>query len=165
MMLGKMYREMLTCICESIDVENYYDNTMGKWSGLSADEIKAFMSAYLAWRRKRVKMNGIMVNGKEYVIDYQSEKKNSFFRSRGFSYYFIEKGTDNIIRISDHWSSTGTKYPRSKKLNCGRIASCYWTLNGGDVVSLKLPGEKYDSMLAGGKIAARDFVKFSDGRD
>jgi len=152
----KKLSSLLKLILNEATIKNYYDKTTGTWEGLSRNETMEFLKEYIAWRRKRNKPEFIEVGGKKYKVDYQSEKKNAFFQSRGFSYYFIENGTDNIVRISDHWSSTGDRFPKSRKLNCGMIASCYWDLDGGDKVDVKIPGEKYSSSLIGGKISASD---------
>jgi len=141
---------------EANGIESYYKNTHGVWKGLDKKFINDIMYEYIKWRRKRNKPETIEVNSKQYIVDYESENKNAYWRSRSKSYYFIEKGSGNIIRISDHWSKTGPENSRSKKLNCGRIGSCYWELDGGDKLDFPLPGEKYSSILMGGIIHPND---------
>lgn len=65
----------------------------------------------------------IEINGLTYIFEYRSINYNSRLKSRSNSFYYRQG--DNIVRISDHWSRS--QYPLSKKLNCGFIASCYWT--------------------------------------
>ncbi len=67
-------------------------------------------------------------NGDIYEVLYISISKNSFFKSRSASFYYRKKGGKSIIRISDHWSKSNNN-DRSRKLNCGYISSCYWTIN------------------------------------
>ena len=69
----------------------------------------------------------ITINGLVYEFEFFSSSYNQRLKSRGRSYYYRQG--ESIIRISDHWSKS--QYTKSKKLNCGFIASCYWTnLNG-----------------------------------
>jgi hypothetical protein len=108
------------------------------------------MDAYLVYRRKKVKPDYVEVDNKLYKVDFESQKKSSFFKSRSNSFYFQPKGKKQIIRISDHWSKS--KHLRSQKHNCGFIASCYWENLTSERVTFRLPGEKYSSELIGGLI-------------
>jgi hypothetical protein len=60
------------------------------------------------------------LGGKEYLLDFIS-KKNEW---ENISIYIIDIKSDNLIRLSDHWSRG------SNVKNCGYIATCKWSLLG-----------------------------------
>ena len=135
---------------EIVTIDDYFENTKGSFKPVATDLVGKLMDAYLVYRRKKVKPEYLEVENQLYVVDFESQKKSSFFRSRSNSFYFQPKGKKQIIRISDHWSKS--KHTRSQKHNCGFIASCYWENLTAERVSYRLPGEKYSSELMGGLI-------------
>jgi hypothetical protein len=127
---------------------NYHIETTAKFKGLSNAETQEIVKAYLVWRKKRNKPEFIEANGKQLQVSFESQSKSAYWKSRSNSFYFIYD--NQLIRISDHWSHTGDAFPKSNKLNCGQIASCYWTCENAQETNMFLPGEKYVSRLVGG---------------
>jgi len=137
-----------------ITIDNYHKNTTGNFKALDIKEATALLDAYKVYNRKKNKPRYMQVEGfGEYEVVFVSKSKNSFFKSRSFSFYFRKKGARSIIRISDHWSKSKKEYKKSNKLNCGNIRSCYWTNLKGESFSYRASGEKFDSTLIGGKIS------------
>lgn len=145
-------------VTDRVTKDNYHISTKGIWSSISSEEGRELLYAYLEWRKKRVKPETIEVNGNLYYVDYESIKKNAFFRSRSFSIYLIPKGGRGVIRISDHWSKSN--FARSKKFNVGFIRSCYWELpKNAESFAVRLPSEKYQSVLVAAKISFNKLQK------
>jgi hypothetical protein len=107
---------------DEINEDNFHNATRGDFYSLSVKDAIEIMDKYKIWRRKKNKPEFIET---EYLgklkVKFESENKNAYFESRSLSYYFVGDGF--IIRISDHWSES--KYPKSKKLNCGNIGTCF----------------------------------------
>jgi len=134
---------------EKVTKDNYYKETQGNFAPIKPAVARAIFNAYLKYRRLKNKPQYIDVpDFGKLKLDYESISKNSYRRSRGFSLYFL-KGNSSVIRISDHWSESN--YPKSEKLNCGYISSCYWT-NFGEAFEERMPGEKYSSRFIAGTI-------------
>lgn len=112
--------------------------------------------------RRRNIGKSLEIDGRTYLLDHISQSKNSYWRSRGFSAYFL---TDrSVIRISDHWSRSGGT-ERSRKLNCGEIDSCFWTVasRASHVFSAFAVGAgKYPYRLIAGRCALRSFGDRAD---
>jgi len=133
----------------------WWENTSCKWNSVEVKEALELLEAYKGWRRKRVKPEFITVGGENYRVVFESENKSSFWRSRGFSFYFEKVSTGEIIRISDHWSES--KYKRSNKFNAGSIGSCYWRNLEADSLTWCVPGEQWPSQFLAGKAKMEDF--------
>lgn len=132
--------------------QNYYQATNALFTSMTEKQMDEVLDQYYKSRRSR-KINTITFDGKIWNIDFESQKKSSYFRSRSFSYYFTCEETGELMRISDHWSRSNID--RSNKLNCGMIASCYWEVYG-ETTESRVPSEKYPSRFMGG------IVKLSD---
>lgn len=141
----------------NVNVTNYFENTKAEFEPISVQDSKAILQQYFIWRKKRNKPDFIEVQkfGK-LAVNFESVNKNKFYKSRGLSFYFVNENSDYVIRISDHWSESN--YVRSRKLNCGNIASCYWT-NFGEKFSIRIPSETYASEMIGGKCLFKDFER------
>jgi len=142
---------------EEIDASNYSDSTKTTFQGIEPNFCKEILEQYSSWRRKKNKPEYIVTSkyGK-LKINYESEKKNAFFQNRSLSYYFVSENNDFVIRISDHWSKSN--YPKSNKLNCGNISTCFWD-NYGERFSYRMPAQSYNSEMIGGLAYFRDFHK------
>ena len=141
----------------NINSTNYFENTKADFKPISVEQGKAILEEYFKWRKKRNKPDYIEVSdfGK-LKVNFESVNRNARYKSRGLSFYFVNESNDYIIRISDHWSKSN--YNRSQKLNCGDIASCYWT-NYGEKFSIRIPSETYSSEMIAGKCDFDDFQK------
>ena len=140
-----------------INIENYFDSTTCEFQPISSKDSIEILNEYTKWRRKKNKPQ--FIHSTRYgnlKIDFESEKKNSFFQIRSLSYYFISENNDFVIRISDHWSKSN--YEKSRKLNCGYIRSVWWT-NYGEKFYYRLPAQSYGSDLIGGICYFKDFNK------
>ena len=143
----------------TINAENYFDGTSCVFDPLPVKDAIEILDAYRLWRRKKNKPEYIETkNFGNLTVDFSSERKNSFFKSRSVSYYFVSENKDFVIRISDHWSKSN--YPKSKKLSCGNIRSCFWE-NYGESFSYHLWGQAYSSVLIGGVCG---FSQFQDNK-
>ena len=141
-----------------IDNSNYFDSTRGDFEPISKSDAIEIMNEYVKWRRKKNKPEFIQSSKFGNLrVDYESEKKSAFWRSRSFSFYFVSEDNTYIIRISDHWSKSS--YPKSNKLNCGFIRSCYWTNFGEERFDFRIPSETYSSDLLGGLCYFKNFQK------
>ena len=134
---------------------NYHKETTATFQAISAADMLNILAQYVKSRRSK-KITSIEHDGKIWAIDFESERKSQFWRSRSFSFYFICEETGEVMRISDHWSKTNIE--RSEKLNCGNIRSCWWYVYG-DAVYFTLPGERFSSRLMGGICNLADFAK------
>jgi hypothetical protein len=144
-----------------INEKNYFSNTKANFEPLSESDCKDILNEYLKWRRKRNKPE--FIHSQKFgnlKVDFESERKNSFFQSRSLSYYFIGEDNKFVIRISDHWSKS--KYDKSNKLNCGFIRSCYWE-NFGERFDYTMPSQQYSSSFIGGFCNFMDFIKIQQG--
>jgi len=141
---------------EEINESNFFKATRAEFKGINRKEAEEILDKYVATRRKKVKPEFIETSLGKLSINFESEHKSAFFQSRSLSYYFISENKDFVIRISDHWSESN--YPRSGKLNCGSIASCYWT-NFGERFNYRLPAQSYSSDLIAGICYFKDFSK------
>jgi hypothetical protein len=141
----------------NINSTNYFENTKADFKPISVEQGKAILEEYFKWRKKRNKPDYIEVsNFGKLKVNFESVNRNARYKSRGLSFYFVNESNDYIIRISDHWSKSN--YNRSQKLNCGDIASCYWT-NFGEKFSIRIPSETYSSEMIAGKCDFDDFQK------
>jgi hypothetical protein len=140
-------------------VSDYYEGTYGDWEGMSKEEALEFMKQYLLYRKGKRKNSVIDVNGKHYTVDHESQKKLAKYRSRSNSFYFVSADGNELVRISDHWSSTGNAYPKSQKMNCGQINTCVWNVQNPDAFNIYLPGERYSGRFVGARINLSDLKK------
>lgn len=131
----------------------YFKETYAEFSPVKPEMAKAMLDAYVPLRRKRKDNETFTIGSKVFKVDYASEKKNARYQSRSKSYYFLQGGY--VYRISDHWSIS--KHERSKKLNCGNIASCFWTNRKAEKFEYRLPGETYTSVMLAGKCKMSEF--------
>ena len=137
----------------------YYRNTLADFSVISPELTEALFLASTG--RKALKEGeSIEIGGRTYTLDHISfSAYNPFFRQRGLSIYY--RTGDSIVRLSDHWSNTGSTFVKSRKLNCGRISSCLWNLNGAkntDLVDMKgHQSGKYPWRIIGGEARLKDF--------
>jgi hypothetical protein len=132
---------------------NYHKGTTASFEGISAQTGIEFMTALLKWRRLKNKPAYVVVGGQNWRNDFQSVKHNAWRRSRSASFYFVSEDGSQLVRISDHWSDTAAAAPRSQKLNCGFIRSCWWAVENANVFAQSLPGERYMSYMVAAKIA------------
>lgn len=136
-------------------LKNYFAETSASFSPLSAELAGAIMAAYRVWRRKKKKPDTISIGEMALFVDYESFNRG---RRRGTSIYFVTADKKAVIRISDHWSSTGKSFPRSEKLNCGYIRSCFWTINkNAEALYHKLPSDRWPTRMVGGICKLRNF--------
>lgn len=124
--------------------QEWYKHTHADWKPVKKALAQALLSGFFANRRRHGGME-IVVDGDKWIVTCISQSKNPFWRSRGFSYYFHKKGSRSIVRISDHWSFA-KGHNRSKKFNCGSIASCFWNIKSAcEKFVWNIPGERYES--------------------
>ena len=134
--------------CKEVSRANYHLETKVDFAPVNPRLAIMLLEEYFEWRKRRKKEDYIVVDDEVYYIDHVAMSKSCFFRSRSFSVYFVKKHSRSVIRISDHWS--GSKYKRSRKLNCGNIGTCWWTCLKGERFSMRFPGEKYWSDIIAG---------------
>lgn len=132
----------------------YHESTEVNFTAISVEDARGILDEYVKVRRRK-NVNTFEFKNRLFTVDYASEKKLAWKRARSNSYYFLSG--EYVYRISDHWSES--KFPTSKKLNCGSIASCYWTNKRGEKFEYRLPGEKYESVLIAGRAKLSSFKK------
>lgn len=138
-----------------ITFNDYHKDTEATFTALNPAELLPILDQYVKSRRSK-KITTIQHDGKTWAIDFESERKSAFWRSRSFSFYFTCEATGELMRISDHWSQSGVA--RSEKLNCGTIRSCFWSCFG-NAINYRLPGETYESCLIGGIVKIADMER------
>jgi len=141
---------------------NYWENTKADFQPLTTMESMNLLNWFFKdskFKKPKTGSDFYEYLGKIIIPDFQSNSKNSYWKSRSISYYF-RTGQNEIIRISDHWSKS--QYEKSKKLNCGYIRSCFWTNLKGEKFSYKFPGETYTSEIIGGILPISKFKIISN---
>ena len=100
----------------------------------------------------------ITVEGQDYTLTHISESYNAFWHSRGLSVYY-RRGR-SVVRISDHWSRS-RHHQRSRKLNCGPIATCFWTIadNADTLFETYHRSGRYPRRMMGGVLGVNGFRK------
>ena len=102
-----------------ITANNYFENSSGNFSPICS-----------AWSKKILNNNTINIENipdiitlgnKEFILNHISLNE----RYKSISIYYVSKDNNYLIRLADHWSDSNNGI-----FCCGRIAHCYWTLNG-----------------------------------
>lgn len=122
----------------------YSESTKGAFKALPAGITKKFLQAFLDGEFF------VSVQGRKWMLDHKSIRTFRVFRrpERSLSIYF--RSGNNLVRISDHWSSG------SKAFNCGNIASCRWRLSGSSARTVL----KFDETLSKGNLEG-GFIKIA----
>lgn len=103
-------------------MDHWHKNTAANFRPLDLAVAEELVN-FAATRRNIGK--SIELAGRSFTLDHISHNTSAFWKSRGLSIYF--QSDRSVVRISDHWSQSRGN-PRSRKLNCGRISSSYWTI-------------------------------------
>lgn len=141
-----------------VSAKNYFHETHCDFKPVTPEDAKEILDAYKEWRKKRKKPQYIYSSKYGNLrVDFTSEKSNAFSNSRSLSYYFVSENEDFIIRISDHWSKS--QYPKSRKLNCMLISTCFWSNTKGEKFTYRMPSQEYSSSLVAGVCHFKDFKK------
>ncbi len=161
------YKRDLTPLRRSL----WHKWTFGDWTPLDAGDAERLLCDYeihaeVGFGKKLFTgSNGKDAAGNNPIwhVEHLSQGTHPFLRSRGYSLYLRRFGSRSIVRISDHWTATGDAAPRSRKMNCGAISTCVWsvpTARKEHLFNYKLDGfnSKYESRLLGEKIS---FDKFT----
>lgn len=137
--------------------QTWWKETRGDWKPLAGYLAKAL---YELADRKR-DGDTVELNGVTYTLACKSVSNSAEFRSRGRSIYWTTP--DAIIRISDHWSETGSELARSRKFNCGDIASCRWTCTTATrehVAQTRYLAGRYPSAIIGATISPEELEQY-----
>lgn len=129
--------------------ENYFKETRIEFAPVDPKQAIELLDGLKSWRRKKTKSN-IVTSFGEFEVDFQSENTNAWRQSRSLSFYFVNVATNELIRISDHWTESQPAYSKSDKLNCGYIRSCSWRNMHGERFDYRIPGQKWTSVLIAG---------------
>ena len=146
-----------------INLDNFYVSTKGKFKF-----IKEFDRNDIVFSSK----NGIRLITNKELVYYVANAINcdlnelkvifksfSKFHHTG-SFYIFKKNTNEIFRLSDHWSSCN-----NEKVNtCGWIRTCFWSLktfkkDDKNIIGLKPKCKFYNYQL--GKIQLNNFKKIN----
>lgn len=137
----------------------WWKDTAGDWNPMTAQMTGEFIAAMSGKREGAV----VVVAGEEFRICHKSV--NSCDLGRGRSYYFEAVNSDDVVRISDHWSETGSELKRSKKLNCYSIGSCWWSCKNATkshVHETTYLSGRYPSRMIGGRVSISKLERSTD---
>ena len=152
-------------------LNNFHEGSFAEFKPLDKNEALELLYAYQTYKRSCAKMTKSKPSrffktksGIEYELIFDGEaKRYHFVKKRSLSMYFRKKGSKSIIRISDHWSKS--KYTKSKKLNCGSIRTCYWTLENVAAERFEFSGfasGKYAWVFMAGVCALKKFQPYQN---
>lgn len=94
---------------------------------------------------------GIHLGNRDWIPNYVSYS----VKYNTYSFYWLSKDGQYLLRISDHWSEGA----RSKVTNCGKIASCFYALLGAKKAVATANSNFYPHKFYGG------IIKLSDLKD
>lgn len=133
----------------------YHQHTRATFNPLDREVARALLK--FAAQRSAVGRT-IELGGRVYTLEHISRTTSAFWRSRGLSIYF--RSGRSVVRISDHWSQS-RHHRRSRKLNCGHIASCFWSIRNraDDAMECYDFGGKYPYKMIAGICGLNGFKK------
>lgn len=149
-----------------ISLKNYHHGTMATWTGLSASTAKQLAIEALACCDRPIETRPwIKVDTMKLRLQSYSEPK----RNGGFSAVFIQRSSDRLIRISDHWSEAVSPGGEDWQLDTltpsgfsiGPVSSNWWKIAGPRPVKVHLCSPR---PIAAGLTRLRFMQKIRGGR-